>query len=299
MSEEQKVEIKKQEQTTLTEEKKPVEQKESLRKKTLRKNTRKILYPKKTATITKRKAKKMVKSIKKKKKANGSGKRRKQKPTKRKTLTKKKGKKIAKKVAKRPSKKIKKTTRKKQITAVKKGPGVRRIKPNIHPPARKEKIIQTKDIRVPKKKKGGSMDEPILPKDGMKAEAPVKPKDNGLIDPEKIPFKASNVFNVGQYIRKQSTLSVSPGFVHEIVSRMRDQIDIDIVEADKVAIAEGMKTLMEKHAIRVYNYRKSTDHRIAACNKCGGIFAVDNSQANNESIQCCPFCMKKGSVEIA
>lgn len=259
---------------------------------------RRILYPKKTKNITKRQAKKLVKSLKKKKKSKGSGKNRKSKQKKRKIQTKKKGQHGAKKTARRSSKKTKKTSRKKPIKRSRGGPSAKLINPNIHPPTKKEKIIQTKAIRVPRKKKGGSMEEQTTPADVNKVDATTKPKDNGLIDPEKIPFKVSNVFNVGQYIRKQSTLSVSPGFVHEIVSRIRDQMDIDIAEADRIATAEGMKTLMEKHAIKVYNYRTKDAYRIVTCGKCGGSFAVDKSQADTESIQCCPFCMKKGSIEI-
>ena len=205
---------------------------------------------------------------------------------------------VTKKKGKNVRKKTKKALRKKPIKKLKKESSVKRMKSKAHPPARKEKIIQKKDIQVPTKKKGGSMEEQVKPADISKVEAAPKPKDNGLIDPEKIPFKVNNVFNVGQYIRKQSKLSVSPGFVHEMVSRMRDQMDIDIAEADVIATAEGMKTLMEKHAVKVYNYRTRDGHRLVACNKCGGSFAVDKSQADKESIQCCPFCMKKGSIEI-
>ena len=278
-----------QEQKTIVNEKQPAN--------VDKRKQRKILSPKKTATITKRTAKKLVKKLKK---PNRSGKRRKSKPAKRKMPTKKKGKKIAKKKVKHGSKKIKKTTIKKPLKRLKKVPGVKRTKSNTHPPARKEKVIQTKDIRVLKKKNGGSMEVQAIPQDGKKSEISSNQKENGLMDPEKMPFKkVSNVFNVGQYIRKQSTLNVSPGFVHEIVSRIKDQIDVDVIESDKVATAEGMKTLMEKHAVHVYDFKIKEKHRIVTCTKCGGVFAVSNSHANGDSIQCCPFCMKKGSIEIA
>jgi hypothetical protein len=230
---------------------------------------RKILAPKKTATIKKRQARRAVKKVAAKRK------------------TKKRV---------RPRRRPTKGVRRCRPNLKRKG--VRKVRLRLRPPLRKkEKVKQTKEITVTRKK-ANSMEQTTAPKMEENKLSNNKQKDNGLVDPELRPTKTSNVFNIGQYIRKHSKLNVSPAFVHEMISRIKDQIEMDVAAADNIAAAEGMKTLMEKHAIRVYDYKLKETHRIISCNKCGGSFAVDNSHADKETLLGCPYCLKKGSLDL-
>jgi len=103
--------------------------------------------------------------------------------------------------------------------------------------------------------------------------------------------KTTNVFNVGTYIRKNTKLNVSPGFVDEIISRIKDNLDTDVMEAEQIATSMSMKTLMEVHAVRIYDYRIPDKTSIISCDNCGNSFAIATEKVSKK--MCCPFCGQK------
>jgi len=108
--------------------------------------------------------------------------------------------------------------------------------------------------------------------------------------------KVTNTFNVGNHIRKNTKMKVSPGFVDEEISRIKDQLELDVVEAEQIAKSMGMKTLMEIHAIRIYDFKMPERYKIISCDKCGGFFSVDCNSASKKLI--CPFCGQKRYIRI-
>lgn len=108
--------------------------------------------------------------------------------------------------------------------------------------------------------------------------------------------KTTNVFNVGSYIRKNTKLNVSPGFVDEEISRIKDGLDMDVREAEQIATSMGMKTLMEVHAIRIYDYRMPEKTTIVSCDSCGNSFVIAMEKASKKMY--CPFCGQKRYIRI-
>jgi hypothetical protein len=108
---------------------------------------------------------------------------------------------------------------------------------------------------------------------------------------KRAPRKISNVFNIGAYIRSKTKLKVSPSFVDEIMSRTKEQLEVDVEEAEQIANSMGMKTLMEIHAIRIYDYRIPDHCKIISCDSCGNSFTVSAEKASKKLI--CPFCGQK------
>jgi rubrerythrin len=106
----------------------------------------------------------------------------------------------------------------------------------------------------------------------------------------------TNVFNVGSYIRKKTKLNVSPGFVEEEISRIKDQLDIDVSEAEQIAKSMGMKTLMELHAIRIYDYKLPDRNTVISCDHCGRSFLVHIEDDKRKMI--CPFCGQKRHLKF-
>ncbi len=106
--------------------------------------------------------------------------------------------------------------------------------------------------------------------------------------------KISNVFNVGEHIRKNTKLKVSPSFVEEAKSDIEILLEDLVGEAIKIAEAEGMKTLQEKHLIRVNDFRIPERNKLIACNECGRSFVVQISDIRRK--MCCPFCGKKKGI---
>lgn len=146
-----------------------------------------------------------------------------------------------------------------------------------------EKKVKKKSIKKPVKK-------PIKKQ--------IKKKKKKVAEKKKrSPRKTTNVFNAGSYIRKKTKMKVSPGFVDEEISRIKDQLDIDISESEQIAKAMGMRTLMEVHAIRVYDYRTPDRNTIITCDGCGNSFVVCVEKASKKLI--CPFCGQKRYIKIA
>jgi ribosomal protein S27E len=108
--------------------------------------------------------------------------------------------------------------------------------------------------------------------------------------------KITNVFNVGTHIRSKTNLNVSPAFVDEIIGRIKDQLDIDILEAEQIAKSMGMKTLMEEHAIKIYDFKIPSRYKIISCDGCGNSFVVDIEKASKKLI--CPFCGQKRYIKF-
>jgi hypothetical protein len=106
----------------------------------------------------------------------------------------------------------------------------------------------------------------------------------------------TNVFNVGSYVRKKTKLNVSPGFVEEEISRIKDQLDIDVSEAEQIATSMGMKTLMEVHAIRIYDFKMPDRNTIISCDHCGRSFLVHVEDDKRKMI--CPFCGQKRHLKF-
>ena len=104
----------------------------------------------------------------------------------------------------------------------------------------------------------------------------------------------SNVYNVGQFIRKNTALKVSPSFVEEAKGRIDVFLDEMLPEAERMAIGEGMKTLQEHHLIRVFDFRQPSRNEIISCGECGHAFSVSNHDC--ERVTHCPFCGKKRGI---
>jgi len=101
----------------------------------------------------------------------------------------------------------------------------------------------------------------------------------------------SKTVNIDKSIRNNTELNVSPSYVYELIGRVDDFIDELVPESEKIAKAEGMKTLQEKHLIRVFDFRLGNKTMMLACSSCGGMFVVtDKSKVDDLS---CPFCGKK------
>jgi histone H3/H4 len=228
--------------------------KQTKKKKANRKPTRKIKYPKKRKNISKRQAKKAVKSLTKKKR------------------------------------------------------DVKKIKPRLKRIGKKEKVKHQKKISAPAKR-GGSMEKPSIKSTGVKKEETlnnVPPATETAkqepIDPEKIKVKGSNVLNVGKYVKENTKKKVSVDFIYELVSRLKDEIDIVLYDAETIADGEKRKTLMEHHLIHAYSHRHPERHRIISCSNCERSFSIDVSDMpaeNSEGLAktlTCPFCQQKRSL---
>jgi len=104
----------------------------------------------------------------------------------------------------------------------------------------------------------------------------------------------SNVYNVGQFIRKNTVLKVSPSFVEEAKGRIDVFLDEMLPEAERMATGEGMKTLQEHHLIRVFDFRQPSRNEVISCGECGHAFSVSNH--DSERVTHCPFCGKKRGI---
>jgi histone H3/H4 len=246
-------------------EKKQTKKKKVLRKKPLRKKTRKIKYPKKRKNITKAQAKRAVRKVMKKK-----------------TIK---------------QKKVRKTLK-----------GVKRIRPRLKRIGKKEKVKRQEEILAPAKK-GGSMVQSTINSTGGKKEETMStvqqvtvPNGKELRDPEKIKVKGSNVLNVAKYVKENTDKKVSTDFVYELVSRLKDEIDTVLHDANIIAEGEKRKTLMEHHLIHAYSHRHPESHRLISCTNCEHSFSIDVSDmppGNSEGmarILTCPFCQTKRSL---
>ena len=232
----------------------------------------------------------------------------KKRPVKRKKATKKRSRKIKyprkrKNISKRQAKKaVRKVMKKKKMTKKRK-PIVKRIRPI----QRKEKIKHPEKISAPVKK-GGSMEQTMINSTGeKKEEMPTKvqatalPPEKELKDPEKMPLKVTNVLNVAKYVKDNTKKNVSPGFIYELISRLRDEIDLVLHDSEIIANGENRKTLMEIHVIHAYSYRHPDRHRVIGCSNCEHSFSIDVSDvpSNNDAANhplICPFCGQKRSL---
>lgn len=108
--------------------------------------------------------------------------------------------------------------------------------------------------------------------------------------------KVSNVYNVGNFIRKNTDMNVSPSFIEEAKSSIEVLLDELVAESARVAKGQGMKTLQDKHLIRVNSFRLPDRNRIVACEECGRSFAVSGNDASRKMV--CPFCGKKRGIRV-
>ena len=108
--------------------------------------------------------------------------------------------------------------------------------------------------------------------------------------------KFSNVFNVGNFIRKNTKFKVSPSFVEEVKSTIEAFLEPLIGEANQLAKAEGMRTLQDKHMVRVNDYRLPDRNHLVTCNECGKSFVIASTDKHRK--MSCPFCGKKKGIKI-
>lgn len=108
--------------------------------------------------------------------------------------------------------------------------------------------------------------------------------------------KVSNVYNIGNFIRKNTELKVSPSFVEEAKSTIEAVLDELLAESEQVAKGQGMKTLQDKHLIKVNSFRLPERNRIVACDECGRSFVVASSDKSRKMV--CPFCGKKRGIRV-
>ena len=151
---------------------------------------------------------------------------------------------------------------------------------------RRTKKQPTKDV--------GKVNLKIKKPSGKKSKSNLK-QPNKKINQKKTrkKVKQNNVLNLGKIIRDNTKFKVSPLFVDEIKSRIIDQLEEDIYESNKLAKAEGMKTLQEHHAIRIYDYNKSDNSKMLTCEKCGNSFVIPSEKADKKNRLTCPFCKQK------
>ena len=157
-----------------------------------------------------------------------------------------------------------------------------------------------KKIKTQRQENKDKKHKPKKPKikQSIKKEKGKNPKKQKVVDEKKqrARKKTTNVFNIGSYIRNKTKLNVSPGFVDEEIGRIKDQLDMDILEAEQVAKSMGMKTLMEVHAIMIYDFKLPERHKIISCDSCGNAFSVDVEKASKKMT--CPFCGQKRYIKI-
>jgi len=108
--------------------------------------------------------------------------------------------------------------------------------------------------------------------------------------------KVSNVFNIGNYLRKKTELNVSPTFVAEMLGVVKCVIDERFNEALQIAKCQGMKTLQDKHLIRACDFILPNRHRVASCCSCGRSWVVSVDDSDRK--MSCPFCHKKRKVVV-
>jgi len=108
--------------------------------------------------------------------------------------------------------------------------------------------------------------------------------------------KVSNVFNVGNHIRGQTKLHVSPSFIDEMTGYMKCLVDERLFESLQIAKSQGMKTLQGKHLIRACDFITPNRHRVVSCGECGRSWVV--SADDKDRKMSCPFCHKKRKIIV-
>lgn len=182
---------------------------------------------------------------------------------------------------KKTSKKTTKKPQKKKITTAKKKPTSAKRKVTKKKQTAKKSKKKTK--KTPPKKKAATK------KKTPKKKAPAKKKTK-----KRIKNAVSNVYNVGQFIRKNTALKVSPSFVEEAKGRIDVFLDEMLPEAERIAKGEDMKTLQEHHLIKVFDFRQPSRNQVISCAECGYSFSVSNH--DHTRLTCCPFCGKKRGI---
>jgi histone H3/H4 len=170
---------------------------------------------------------------------------------------------------------------------------VHKTKKKITEVAKELKGKQTKlgvKSKENKKKKTEKKKKVIKPKIKQKQKA--KAKQSEKIQKKK--KNNSNVYNVGQHIRKNTSFKVSQSFVDETKDRIGLFIETLLQEAEAIAKAENMRTLQEHHLIRVFDYRLPDNVCMISCGYCGGSFTICSTDMKKDIS--CPFCQKKRNI---